>query len=425
MLEPESLDRDLLEVLLSSSEEAVVCFRRDGTILLWNSAAERLYGHTQQEMIGKQVFQLLPLDELPAFLALLADPAVVAEHHIEAAIRMDKAGQRVAVQIKRSLVHGSGGNLLGILEKSFPLSAESTRFFAEAHLQLLARQLPMLFWTTDRFLRITSHWGPGFQRRRAQDTAVIGQSVADYFHCTRIEQPPVKQHLDALQGLSSRFELKNGSRTFDLSVEPFRDARGEVIGCLGLALDVTERKKSEQEIRYQATHDGLTGLVNSREFFESLDREVCRGERNQRSFALLLLDLNDLKGINDRYGHLAGNRALKRLARILKEHCRASDIAARFGGDEFAVLLLDADAAMAEHVADRVRSRLRQQPHLPMLSVSIGIAVYPTDAGSAQELFEVADKRLYLNKRSSRVQPASPAQEQSASKALANKAHAG
>ncbi len=157
----ESLDRDLLEVLLSSTEEAVVCFRQDGTILLWNSAAERLYGYTQKEMTGKQVFSLLPLDELPAFLALLAEP-LDTEQGREAAIRTNKSGQRVAVQINRSLVRRADGTVLGILEKSFPLCSESTRFFAEAHLQLLARQLPILFWTTDRFLRISSHWGPGF-----------------------------------------------------------------------------------------------------------------------------------------------------------------------------------------------------------------------------------------------------------------------
>src|SRR5208282_2903011 len=102
--------------------------------------------------------------------------------------------------------------------------------------------------------------------------------------------------------------------------------------------------------------------------------------------ALLLLDLDDLKDINDRLGHLAGNRALKRLARVLKENCRASDLAARFGGDEFAVLLIDSDATMAEQVADRVRICLREQPQLPLLSVSIGVAVYPADACTAQDL---------------------------------------
>jgi diguanylate cyclase (GGDEF)-like protein/PAS domain S-box-containing protein len=421
----EILDHDLLEGLLSTSEEAVVCFRRDGTILVWNSAAEQLCGHTQPDMIGKQIFQLLPLDELPAFLAFLADPAEATGHGAEAAIRLNRSGERVPVQIKRSVVRNRDGQILGVLEKAFPLSSESARFFAQAHLQLLAKQLPVLFWTTDRLLHITSHWGPGFQRRRALDTAVIGQSVADYFHCTHIEQAPVEQHMDALGGVSSRFELRNGRRTFDVTIEPFRDAQGAVIGCLGLALDITERKKSDQEIRYQATHDGLTGLANSREFFDSLEREVCRGERSQRSFALLLLDLDDLKGINDRYGHLAGNRALKRIARILKEHCRASDLAARSGGDEFAVVLLDADTDMAEHVAGRVRSRLRQQPHLPVLRVSIGMAVYPKDAGSAQELFEVADKRLYHDKRSGRAGGASPVTEEAASKPSQSKAAAG
>jgi len=137
------------------------------------------------------------------------------------------------------------------------------------------------------------------------------------------------------------------------------------------------------------------------------------------------LDLDDLKGINDRYGHLAGNRALKRSARILKEHFRASDLAARFGGDEFAVVLLDADTDMAEHVAGRARSQLRQQPHLPVLRVSIGMAVYPKDAGSAQELFEVADKRRYHDKRSGRAGGASPVTEEAGSKPSQSKAAAG
>ena len=129
-----------------------------------------------------------------------------------------------------------------------------------------------------------------------------------------------------------------------MSINPYRGRDGGVIGCIGVALDITDRRKSEDEIRYRATHDGLTGLANYREFVETLEQEVRRTGRTGQPFALLLFDLGDLKTINDRFGHLTGNLALKRLAGVMKQHCRATELAARFGGDELAILLLDADA---------------------------------------------------------------------------------
>lgn len=284
------------------------------------------------------------------------------------------------------------------------LSFLSAKYASEAHLRLLSELLPVFFWTTDHGLYITSHWGRGFRRSVGPKSTAVGRTIYDYFGCGNSSQPPVKQHMDALLGFPSRFEFKRRTRIFDMTVEPFRDAENEIIGCLGLALDVTERKKSEEKMLYQATHDGLTGLANYRAFFDFLEREVLRAERTYGSFALLLVDLNDLKGINDRLGHLAGNRALKRLARVLKESCRASDLAARFGGDEFAVILIDSDAALAAQVAARIENCLREELHFPPLSVSLGISVYPEDGRTAQDLFEIADQRLYRNKKASRLQ---------------------
>jgi diguanylate cyclase (GGDEF)-like protein len=185
----------------------------------------------------------------------------------------------------------------------------------------------------------------------------------------------------------------------EIRVGPLRSAAGEIRGCLGAAVDITDRKKSEELALYQARHDGLPGLANYREFMDRLEREVRRAERSQRSFTLLLLDLDELKRINDLQGHLAGNRALRRLAAIMNEHCRSTDLAAGYGGDEFAAVLIDSDRGMAENVAQRIEHRLRSDPEKPALSVSIGIGVYPDDGRSPAELIEAADHRLYHRKK--------------------------
>jgi len=169
-----------------------------------------------------------------------------------------------------------------------------------------------------------------------------------------------------------------------------------------VALDITDRKRTEDQVLYQATHDALTGLGNYRVFVETLEREGKRADRSHHTFALLLLDLDGLKQINDRNGHLAGNRALRRLANAMRENCRAIDIAARYGGDEFALVLIDADPAMAEQVAERIQACLRREVEDPPLGVSIGTASYPADGRTGQELLGAADQRLYHQKKGAR-----------------------
>src|SRR4030088_2463048 len=162
--------------------------------------------------------------------------------------------------------------------------------------------------------------------------------------------------------------------------------------------DITERRKNEERAFYQARHDALTGLANYREFMDRLEREVHRAERSHHSFTLLLLDLDGLKRINDLQGHLAGNCALKRLAAIMNEHCRSTDLAVRYGGDEFAVVLIDSDKRMAEQVAQRIQTGLGTDKEEPALSVSIGISIYPDHGRTAAELIEAADRQLYKYK---------------------------
>jgi diguanylate cyclase (GGDEF)-like protein/PAS domain S-box-containing protein len=168
-----------------------------------------------------------------------------------------------------------------------------------------------------------------------------------------------------------------------------------VLSSLVSAFDLTERKKAEEQLQLLAVTDPLTGLGNYRRLVEALDAEVKRTGRTGRPFAVLLLDLDQLKKINDRYGHLIGSQALCRLADVLRVDCRAIDTAARYGGDEFAVILPETTAVGAKLVASRIRSRLAADSIEPRLSASIGVAVYPQDGETMEALLRTADRELY------------------------------
>jgi diguanylate cyclase (GGDEF)-like protein/PAS domain S-box-containing protein len=392
----------LLAAILGSTEDALLSFALDGTIQTWSRGAELLYGYLEAEMAGQRLARLLPACEVPTHDGLLRAAINGEFPHCENEERLHKDGSVVRVTLSHVPIRDEHGEITGILERGRTSSWNTGGEALEAQLRFLAEQMPLALWTTDQDLRITSNWGAGLLPARIGPGELVGRSVFEYLKCQDPHTAPIAQHYEALRGTSSRFEYKRKNRVLEVHLEPLRSATGEIIGCIGAGLDITERKKSEERMRYQATHDALTGLANYREFLDTLEREVCRGERSNRSFAVLLLDLDELKRINDRLGHLAGNRALQRLAEVMKEQCRSTDLAARYGGDEFAVLLIDADSGMARLIAGRVESALRSEKKEPPLKVSIGCGVYPDDGRTAQELLEVADQRLYQRKRTAR-----------------------
>jgi diguanylate cyclase (GGDEF)-like protein len=144
--------------------------------------------------------------------------------------------------------------------------------------------------------------------------------------------------------------------------------------------------------------DSLTGLGNYRRVLDVLRAEIERSGRTGRPFAVLLLDVDGLKDINDRYGHLAGGRALCRVGDVLRLLCRAIDTAARYGGDEFAVILPETNASAAARVASRIRERIATDTAQPALSASIGVAVYPRDGETIEGLLQKADYEMYAMK---------------------------
>lgn len=207
--------------------------------------------------------------------------------------------------------------------------------------------------------------------------------------------------LNGTDPLETEWKRKNGAtikvRLSGREVKNERDTDSYEI----IVENVTQQRKLEDHLRQQAAKDALTGLANYRHLVETVDGEIMRSERTAREFALLFLDLDGLKQINDRFGHLVGSQALCRLADVLCICSRKVDTPARFGGDEFALVLPETGFVPANLVAQRICSSLANDGREPKLSVSIGVAIYPGDGEKVDSLLGAADAALYAMKTKS------------------------
>ena len=152
------------------------------------------------------------------------------------------------------------------------------------------------------------------------------------------------------------------------------------------------------QVSRMAASDSLTGLANHRRLLEVLESEIQRSRRTGRSFAVLLFDLDGLKKINDKFGHLTGSRAIKRLGVALRGSSRTIDTPARYGGDEFALILPESSEQDAKQAAQRICDALVNDGQSPPVTVSVGVSVYPTDGTSIEKLLGAADRALYRMK---------------------------
>jgi diguanylate cyclase (GGDEF)-like protein len=173
-----------------------------------------------------------------------------------------------------------------------------------------------------------------------------------------------------------------------------------VSGKMALAI---ENALKYQQAESSATTDYLTGLPNARSLFLQLDRELARCKRDNTSLTLMVCDMNGFKKINDRFGHLEGNRVLRLFAQALKDSCREYDYVARMGGDEFVVIAPGLASDAAAKKAEQLRALAKQAGFdvcaEDMLSLSVGLAVSPEDGNDAEQLLTQADRRMYLEKQ--------------------------
>ncbi|HYX29423.1 MAG TPA: GGDEF domain-containing protein [Pyrinomonadaceae bacterium] len=180
-------------------------------------------------------------------------------------------------------------------------------------------------------------------------------------------------------------------------------------------LDEIDRE-FQQQIHRLLVHDELTGLLTSKSFFSELRREAARAEAEDMPFCVLMMDIDYFKDVNDTYGHLVGSETLEDVGAIIKKSLRAGDVGARFGGEEFAAFLLDADYSQGLIAAQRVRAAIekhlfpavRRDSAEPIkthhITISIGVASYPEDGRDPIQLVELADSALYRAKRNGRNQ---------------------
>ncbi|HEV2422358.1 MAG TPA: GGDEF domain-containing protein [Candidatus Acidoferrales bacterium] len=203
--------------------------------------------------------------------------------------------------------------------------------------------------------------------------------------------------LSAVVNVACHLTMSQSSVHFDAAsgAAQFLEAAGYAIVLAGALLD---NARLFDQVSRLAISDPLTGLANYRRLLEVMEMELQRAQRTNRGFAVVLLDLDGLKKINDNHGHLVGSQALKRLASVLRLHCRGMDTAARYGGDEFALVLPEAEEAVAVQVTHRIRKRLLEDGHHPRISVSAGVAVYPRDGLTIEKLLNSADGILYAMK---------------------------
>lgn len=184
---------------------------------------------------------------------------------------------------------------------------------------------------------------------------------------------------------------------------PLFDSDGTLVGMICIARDISERKETESRILHMAHHDALTDLPNRSLFFDRLQQALHLAARHQRKLALMFVDLDHFKPINDTYGHDVGDRVLQEAAQRMSKALRGSDAIGRIGGDEFAVLLSEIDSI---RTAFEVLAKIRDAIHLPIqigdlelqISCSIGVAIYPDHGTDAPSLFRHADLAMYRAK---------------------------
>lgn len=357
-------------------------------------------------------YQLAPLSETVTTLDQLSR----AEHTPPPlpVVRNDEIGQLIA----------GFNRLLGTLHLR-----ENALRASESHFRLLTERASDVVWQLDHRLNIL-YISPADEKLRGIKHAdVVGRPFPEM--SPEEERPLIVQAFETLAQASAKDETatfvfrqtcSNGAQIWtEILASADRQSDGSISGFHGITRNITERRQMEEKIRRLAFHDALTGLPNRRLMMDRLQQAIATCRRNQQQGALLFIDLDNFKPLNDRYGHTAGDLLLIEVAARLRSCLRETDSVARFGGDEFVVLLgaIDGhkDSAMSqvERIADKIRDTLAAPYILTVVqddapprivehrcTASIGITLFDDTRDNPAELLRWADRAMYTAKEHGR-----------------------
>ena len=402
---------------LESLPVATICFGEDGAFLFANGVFQALCSLTSE-----QLGQL--------------DVSALEAHLLESELQPPRIAEKgqfgATVSVQDNLRHLNDGRVVEVLHQRVSLPGlgdiqvqqwidHSTvgRAFREIETELdlllkLINRVPDQVYFKDlesRFTRIN----PALAKRYGlQSTAeAIGKSDADFYSAehaklTRAEELEMMQHRRPVFNQLHHEHWEDGSESWNVCTKmPIYSAEGEVIGVAGISHDITEHKRREADAWNKANYDGLTRLANRNFFLESLHTRLVKAKHHHDSFAVLLLDLDRFKEVNDTLGHSQGDHLLVQIAQRIVTELRDTDLVGRLGGDEFAIIIELSEVEDIQPLLARLLRAIEQPVMLGQeqvaVSASIGVALYPQDAESAETLLSRADEAMYHAKEQGRA----------------------
>jgi diguanylate cyclase (GGDEF)-like protein/PAS domain S-box-containing protein len=378
-----------------------------------NETVCRTLGYTREEMLAMGPQDVLPAsrEELQrTYEKFIADPGTI--HGMNSVYRC-RDGSTVPFESTRRLLHSEDGPIIVAISRDIRkrLETEAALRESEARFRSLTQLSSDFFWETDaqhRLIQVEDTSEASAARPRAaagkapwEVPAVKPDAAGWAAHRARFEtRRPFRNFEYALLGADGR------PRYYSVSGEPRADAGGRFAGFRGVGHEITDIVEARERIAALAYSDPLTGLANRTGFGPALEHAVRRARRNSTQLAALYLDLDGFKQVNDTYGHETGDRLLIEVAARLRHTLRASDQVARFGGDEFVVVLEDMPGPPeVELVAGKLIAEIaRPYGILPdggacRVTASVGVSLFPADADSPRELLQHADAAMYRAKQ--------------------------
>jgi diguanylate cyclase (GGDEF)-like protein/PAS domain S-box-containing protein len=383
----------------------------------WNRHAETIFGWRREEMMGREFMsRLVPGDQdvhcRDVIHELVAKAGVV--HSTNWNVTRD--GGRILCEWMNTALRDGQGRVIGFASLAVDVTerhrAEEALRASEQKFRLLAENALDVIWTLDFDGRIT-YVSPSVERLRGfKPEEIVGQTMQQ-----ALTPESYKVAREALTHLRAHGELPSEQYTFeqpckdgstvwtDMTVNAMRGEDGTVIGFLGITRDITRQRETEERLTHMAHHDPLTDLPNRALFFDRLNMGMARALREELPLALLYVDLDGFKDINDEHGHQVGDFVLSQVASRLRRSVREMDTVARIGGDEFTVVITGVrEADTAYQIADKIIAALSAPIELGdgqsvQIGASIGLAFYPTDAQTSDALLRKADQAMYTVKR--------------------------